>query len=172
MTRRAGFTYTELLCVLATIAVVWMLFLPSLVRARSRADEVNCVQRLRNISLALRMYSQDHSGHLPPGADGLQRLVPRYLHDYDVLRCPGAMAREKVLTGEALPAGPSAVDYAYRPGLAGDDHPSEAVAWDDEPRHRDGGNVIYLSGRAAWLDGLELERLAGSGAPAAGGGDR
>ncbi len=162
MKSRTGFTYTELLCVLTVIALVWMVLLPGLTRAKLRGEETNCALRLKNVSWALRMYAQDHYGQMPPEPAGLRALVPRYLHDYDVLRCPTVMAREKLWSGEARPPGPDAVDYRYRPGLAVDDHPSEAIAWDNAPRHRDGGNALYLSGRVVWVDAGELERTAGS----------
>lgn len=162
MRPRTGFTYTELLCVLTVIALVWIVLLPGLTRARLRGDETNCALRLRNVSWALRMYGQDHYGQMPPESVGLLALVPRYLHDCDVFRCPTVAAQEKLWSGEARPPGPDAVDYAYRPGLAADDLPSEAIVWDSAPRHRDGGNVLYLSGRVVWVDARELERTAGS----------
>jgi type II secretory pathway pseudopilin PulG len=171
MRSRTGFTYTELLCVLTVIALVWVMILPGLTRAKLRGEETNCALRLRNISWALRMYAQDHYGHMPPESAGLPALVPRYLHDYDVFQCPTVAAREKLWRGEVEPPGPGTVDYAYQPGLGADDRPSEAVVWDNAPRHRDGGNVVYLSGRVIWVDAAELERIGGS-TTAAGGATR
>ncbi len=164
MKRQAGFTYTELLCVLTIIALVWLMFLPALTRSKLRADETSCAQRLRNISWALRMYAQDHYGQMPPESAGLTALVPRYLHDYDVLQCPTVVAEDKLWRGAAEPPGPASIDYGYRPGLAIDDRPGEAIAWDDAPRHRDGGNVLYVSGRAIWAGPHEYRRLAGPSA--------
>ncbi len=163
MRRRAGFTYTELLCVLTIVAVVWIMILPALTRSKLRADEASCGQRLRNVSWALRMYAQDHYGQMPPAPSGLTALVPRYLHDYDVLRCPTDEAEEKLWRGEAEPSGPTNIDYSYRPGLAADDHPAEVIAWDDAPRHRKGGNVLYVSGRVVWAAPEEYERVTSPG---------
>jgi competence protein ComGC len=161
MKRRAGFTYTELLGVLTIVAVVWIMILPALTRSKLRADEASCGQRLRNISWALRMYAQDHCGQMPPEPPGLTALMPRYLHDYDVLRCPTVVAEEKLWRGEAERPGPTNIDYGYRPGLAADDHPGEVIAWDDSPRHRGGGNLLYVSGRVIWAAPEEYERLTG-----------
>jgi type II secretory pathway pseudopilin PulG len=154
--KRRGFTYTELLCVMSIVLAVWMLLLPLLARSRNRADEAACSQHLRNISWALTLYAQDHYGHLPPTVTA---LTPRYLHDYDIYRCPKVVAAEKRWPKEypAPPEGTS--DYAYAPGLANDDHPRDAVAWDREPWHRHGGNVLYLSGAVAHVEAAELDRL-------------
>ena len=165
--RRRGFTYTELLCVIGIAVILWMLILPSAVRARTRADETACVTNLRNISWALGMYAQDHNGQLPPELTG---LTPRYLHDTDVYRCPRVEAAMKRFPEEPRPVPEDEPDYAYRAGLAHDDHPREAVAWDRGPWHRHGGNVLYLSGAVAHVEAAELARLNTElGAPPVGG---
>jgi len=156
---RRGFTYTELLCVMSVVVVVWMLLLPSLVRARNRTDETTCAQQLRNISWALTMYAQDHNGQLPPE---LTALTPRYLHDTDIYRCPRVVAAEKQWPGAVDRTLVGGTDYAYRSGLANDDHPREAVVWDREPWHRHGANVLYLSTAVRRVDADELDRLNAS----------
>jgi hypothetical protein len=153
---------------MAIIAVVWALLLPACVRARNRAHETRCLEQLRSVSFALRMYSQDYHGQFPPEFPGLRALTPRYLHDDDVYRCPTTRDWE-LRWGPALkPEPPGSVDYAYHPGLAIDDRPQEAVAWDSAPRHHDRGNVLTLSGavkpvRAAAL--ADLNRSATAGRP-------
>jgi len=160
MRRRPGFTYTELLCVMAIIAVVWALLLPAMARARSRADETTCAQRLRSISLALRLYADDHFGWLPPEPPGLRALCPRYLYDDEVFRCPTTLVWEKRWARDIRPAPPGTVDYTYRPGLAIDDRPQEAVAWDNAARHRGRSNVLYLSGRVRGVAPSALPALS------------
>lgn len=156
---RRGFTYTELLCVTAIIAIVWGALVPALARARGRADEASCAVRLRNIAWGLRIYSQDHSGRLPAE---ITALTPRYLDDAGVFRCPSAELREKRHPRLFPASPPDTVDFTYRAGLAIDDHPSVAAAWDNGPRHR-GGNVAYLSGRVQRVDPVTLAALATGG---------
>jgi type II secretory pathway pseudopilin PulG len=132
MTRR-GFTYTELLCAAGIIALVWLMLLPYLARSRTRADETECLQHLRNLSWALSMYAQDHSGHLPPR---LTTLSPRYLAETGVFRCPRVVAAEKRLSDHGYLVEPRTLHYAYQPGLCIDDRPEEAVVWDSVARHR------------------------------------
>ena len=167
--RRRGFTYTELLCVIGIAAVVWMLLLPNAVRARNRADDARCTSNLRNLSWALQMYAQDHSGQFPPTLTG---LTPRYLHDTDIYRCPRVETAAGYFPEEPRPSPEGEPDYAYRPGLAHDDHPGEAVAWDRGPWHRGGGHALYLSGAVQRAEAGEIARLsAGVGAAPTAGGD-
>ena len=61
-----GFTLLELLIVIAIIAVLIALLLPSVQQAREAARKTQCRNNLMNIGLGLRTYNQAH-GVLPPG---------------------------------------------------------------------------------------------------------
>lgn len=67
MARSAGgFTLVELLVVVAIIAVLASLLLPTLSRAKEKAKVTKVHAELYGVGLALEMYSQDHEGRLPP----------------------------------------------------------------------------------------------------------
>jgi prepilin-type N-terminal cleavage/methylation domain-containing protein/prepilin-type processing-associated H-X9-DG protein len=83
-TRRTqlGFTLIELLVVIAIIAVLAALLLPTLKGARETAKGIQCLNNLRQISLALAMYSDDHHGVLLPLGDNVNyraHLIDPYL---------------------------------------------------------------------------------------------
>ncbi len=63
--RRAGFTLMEMLVVIAIIAIVAAILVPTISKARMRGRMIECTNNLMQIGLALQMYLDDQGERYP-----------------------------------------------------------------------------------------------------------
>lgn len=61
---RTAFTLIELLVVIAVIAILAALLLPALSRAKSAAKRTACLNNVRQVGLAIRLYADEHNDQL------------------------------------------------------------------------------------------------------------
>jgi len=90
-----GFTLIELLVVIAIIAILAAMLLPGLARAKESANRIRCMNNLRQLQVALKLYADDSRGLFPPHS-WVARWPTSLLEGYrntNLLACPTDLQR-------------------------------------------------------------------------------
>ncbi len=143
-----AFTLVELLTVIAIIAVLTGILFPVFATARGKAREIVCVSNMRQIGLAIRMYTQDFDELYPWAVDPTDKYTPQiwatypafqaqipfmpmlhealqaYIKSKELFHCPADTGYDvEDFTGEELDAHPTSyakfgTSYNYRTEIA------------------------------------------------------
>jgi len=107
---RRAFTLIELLVVMVIISLLVGLLLPALARAKEEARKTQCRSNLRQIGLAIAIYSGDNGGWSPMMAGNmhLQDSGVKYAWELDYAQSPrlfGLMGDDDTLSSNSLAVG-------------------------------------------------------------------
>ncbi len=87
MKRILAFTLTELMVVIAIIAIIAAILFPVFQSAKDSAKKSSCLSNIKQISLGILMYLQDYDEKMPH-KNQYQELVHPYLKNDKIYRCP------------------------------------------------------------------------------------
>lgn len=118
---KKGFTLIELLVVIAIIAILAAILFPVFARAREKARQSSCLSNIRQLGLAIAMYTQDHDEITPqaglpwnspdPDYSPWYYVLGRYIEDANILKCPSIAHSQVGYQMSCRPAGYALSEY-------------------------------------------------------------
>jgi len=132
---KKGVTIIELSVVVLLIGIIGFALLPFVRVVRAKARQRVCVDNLRKISVALRVYALENNERLPQDLTIL--FTKGYVESERVFDCP--------FTG--FKGNSKEPEYVYIKGLDFMSDKNKPIAYDKKDNHAgEMGNVLYLNG--------------------------
>lgn len=139
-------------CVLLLLFFVMGWLMPIMMTEPRGHDR--CPSNLRQIGMALSIYSADCNEEFPPS---LSALYDKYVENARFFICPHVSEHFKPYEGKMKgPIPDEHLTYCYVSGLKWADPPGYVIAFDEEWNHKgEGVNVLYIGSNVEWKSDIK-----------------
>ena len=143
----------------ASLALQTAIIKPAFERARQSAQKAVCLSNVKNLSVAVMMYTQDHEGRFPE-AEGWVAALAEYIGDESVLKCPEddsegrcSYGMNAALSGRSVEEleNPAEIVVFLETASPGDSPVGGAEDVVSPPRHPTGNSYGFADGHAHTL---------------------
>ena len=142
-------------------------------RARAAAQKANCLSNIKQLSVAMQMYTSDWDDAYPM-AENWNDALAKYTRPRDsaslfgakIWTCPAAKSSEPTYALNGMLAGISAgkVSFASETvgiyeSVPGRNQAGEAELLPNPPRHSEGNNIGFADGHVTWMEASQTGAL-------------
>lgn len=153
------------LAISLVIILLAALLYPVLRDPTAKAKQAICLSNMKQLGYAMFLYAEKHDGRLPNASAWVDELVPYQGNGWGY-RCPKnpdkgiSYAFNSRLDGLKLDDIKSPDDTVMLfESRTGRNRHGGPELFPDEPRHPGGCNILFVSGRAKWIEKSELGKL-------------